>query len=108
MGAERVRGDEVVSRAPDGAAVIERFGIGVGQQGCKVGSETLAQFDAEAVVVGLSVGMQELDSRSRKFRIGQAGDHRSGPGNRLASIDQIAQMSPFPTVTATLPTRGFS
>ena len=60
--APRVLSHEVVPRTTDGASVIQGFGPRVAEQGCQIGSETLADLGAETVVVSHAVVLQELYS----------------------------------------------
>src|SRR5215469_16612520 len=68
--AARVGRHEIIAGAADGAAVVQRPGERVADQGCQAGSEPLGQLGAHSVVVPNSVRSEELYPGGGEFRIG--------------------------------------
>src|SRR5258708_39930510 len=86
--AARVLGSEV-ERAANGASVVESFGPSVTEQRCQIGSETLAEFAADSVVIPHAVRFQELDSGRSPLRKWHTGDDGTVAGKRLARVQQV-------------------
>src|SRR6185369_13053978 len=95
-----VFGHEVVARPANGAAVVESFRRGVAEQRGQVGAESLAELNAEAVVIADAVVFEELDASGAKLRIGHASEDWGGAGQGLGGIDQIGRVAAKGAVVA--------
>src|SRR5258706_9994307 len=89
-----------VERASNGASIVERFGPGVTDQRCQIGSEALAEFTAYSVVIRNTVRLEELDSGRSPLGKWHARDNWCISGKRLADIQEVCRVTTFGAVVA--------
>ena len=74
----------IAQRAPDGAAVVQRFRPGITEQAGQASLEPLTHFDAQSIVTARAPALRQFNAAGGEFRIRRT--KRGGRNTRQARI----------------------